>query len=203
MINMKRNNMYNTNPNTRKVLTKKDLSMIYGMTVVIYLFGSYFCKNQTVGLIIVAAASVFPLLIYITKIARKKVGEADVNKYFGIIGVYDAVVCALLVAYQRGNSVKEIIIIFAIICVIISAVIGLLELTCRKIINDPTKSKGSAVSTGVITAFAATGVLLSRYVRRSGIEIAHEYEIIMGIFSLVFSIFYLFLMKYRSLSKLQ
>ena len=200
---MKKDNIYNTNSNEMKVLRKRGLTIMYMPTILVYYFGAYYSKNQTIGTIIVVVASLFPLLIYITKIARKTLDEATVNKYIGMISVYNAFVCALLAAYQRGNSVKEILIILAVLCIIILAVIGLLELTCRKIINNPKKTNSSegAAGTAIIPLAAAAGVFLSKYMRANGIEIS--YEIVMYVACLIFSIFYLFWMKYRSLSKSQ
>lgn len=200
---MKKNSVYNTKVGLTKVLTKKDFSIIYGLTFLLYFFSVYYCKNQIAGIIIVGVAAIFPIILYITRIARKTVREATVNKYFGILGVYDAVICALLAAYQRGKSVKEIIIIFAVICIFIAVVIGLLELTCRKAINNSKKTNRSAgtVGTAIIPIAAAAGVFTSKYMRANGIKIS--YEIIMCVACLMFSFFYLFWMKYRSLSKLQ
>lgn len=197
------NHKYNFNHNSgkkEKNLTKNNISVIYFLTFTIYFAGIYYSKNTLVAAIIIGISAVVPIILYIFKIAKLKQNDTALYKYSGELGIYNSFICAILISFQKSNNIGSFLLILIALIAILGVIIYTIEFFYRILMKrKKDKASTSVVSIGIISIFSASGVFVSRYLQKNGIILS--YEVLLGLFYLLFSTFYFFIIKYRNLSK--
>lgn len=185
---------------TPKTLTKKDFWLIYFLMFIEYCVALRCSKDKIAVSVIIAVSCVFPVLIFFMKILKKDISVIIINKYFGILGVYCAVISAVFLACQCGKSILKMIIIFVAVCAVIFIFIVALNLIFGRSMEKVKRhSIRRTVGYSIFAISGAAGIYSSRYLKIIGLDI--DYEIILSLFCFVFTMFYSFTMRYRQLCK--
>lgn len=139
----------------------------------------------------VGILSVYPVALLFTQIIGKTLNVPMCCKYAGSLGIYSAFVSALYFSYMRYKTFKEVIITFAVCCLVIGLIIGCLELYCRnrKMDYDGNK-KISLVVSGMATVGATIGVLFAKHI---------SMDIVIGLLTFSFAFLYSAFIKYRQM----
>lgn len=178
-----------------KVFEKKDLRTIIFGGVFVFIMSSFLCKNIIVSAVIAGVGAVVSIVFYFVKVAGYTLDENTLLKYLGMFGMFYSFLFTLLTSYQNGETFIDMLKTFLILIGVELVIIGLMEFTYRKTRLWDSKSGNKAVSAGLVSIFAALGVLLSRYMRKRGIEI--NVSFIYGGLAVVFSLFYAVFIKRR------
>lgn len=194
MIN---NNNLQGNPKNR-IPTKTDLQTMVYLSVFSMFIALVKSNNQTAS-IIIALLGVFALVILcVTKISRKNLTQAEVYKYFGVLGIIGAVIMAGMFSVSIATSYQGCVNIFVLFLIAQILITALMEFKYGKKLSHK-KIQKNALTVSMVVPFAALGVYLGKYIDSA--DTKTFILLMMFLFWLMYVLFYPYLIKYRNIIK--
>ena len=155
--------------------------------------------NKPINIFVILIC-IIAMIIYFFKVKIRQPNKKQMSLYYGLYGLLFAFIFGILGVVQIENTMYSLwIIVFVTICDLL--VVLFLEIYIRQIVSGKRNmSKTKSVSKGLIFVGSICGIMLSRVFYKNGIDMGLEFVFIP--FSVVFSLFYSYIIKYRYYNQL-
>ena len=193
MIN--NNNLKGNHKN--RIPTKTDLQTMVYFSIFSMFIAIVKSNNQTASTTIAVLGVIALVLLCVTKISRKSLTQAEVYKYFGVLGVIGAVIMAGMFSVSIMTSYQGSFNIFVLFLIAQILITALMELKYRKTLLHR-KIQKNALTISMVVPFAALGVYLGKYIDSA--DTKTFILLLMFLFWLMYVLFYPYLIKYRKIT---
>lgn len=186
---------------TKKTLDKKDFSTLLVVTILLHIFGIHITNYNYFNIMIELGTILIISLIVFLSTFRKNLSEKKINWLWGITGLINAFVFALLFSFSFNVSLKVQI----LICIFSSLVLLLVFVILKLIYNYSKKlyqqKKDMEKSSSYIVILGVVGSIIGVYISQTNVlSVVRRDSLIFGLASLLFSFFSLFLFKSKDCS---
>lgn len=179
------------------LFSHKGVLFSFGMIIFLFFNSVYSIANFITAIIFSVFFTIVFGVLYVLRISKRNLEKKDYYLIYGLLGTFLSFVFAFFTAWYHIGTVVQKIIVFIIISFILLVLFFLMEIIFKRKKEKKNNGKKTIAYTGISMIGAIIGLFFSKYLRYIGKEIS--LEIIFICASLLFSIFYCFLIKYKKL----
>ena len=177
-------------------LGKSELKTLFGVVFLFHIF-SIHLSNYNIPVVVISCSSLLISLAIAFFVLFKKVQTEKVfNKIWGLVGTLNAFVFAFLFAYSFNTEPLNNLLIFVLSITIIFAIIGAMKLLYNHSVDMARNKKDVVIPSSIIGVFSTIGASIGIYLSRYNVfNNLNRTTIILGLLSIIFAIFSIFLFK--------